>query len=87
MKDKNNFYLIFQELKIRQRKIKFDLEERDQITMQIPGDLKPVIEEIITAHKEQRIKAIEYNYPSIWKIITEPEPVSKKIFIQILPKK
>ncbi|HVO75915.1 MAG TPA: hypothetical protein VMT35_17965 [Ignavibacteriaceae bacterium] len=62
------------------------MHEREQITMQIPGDLKSVIEEIVNAHKEQRIKAIEYNYPSIWKIITEPEPVSKKIFIQIRPK-
>jgi hypothetical protein len=62
------------------------MQEREQITMQIPGNLKPVIEEIVTAYKEQRIKTIEYNYPSIWKIITEPEPVSKKIFIQIIPK-
>lgn len=63
------------------------MHEREQITMQIPWDLKQIIEEIIAAHQEKRIKDIKYNYPSVWQIITEPEPVSRKIFISITPKK
>lgn len=56
-------------------------------SVQIPTDLKPVIDEIIAAHNEKRIKTLKFSNPTIWQIIDEPEPETKKIYIQILPKK
>ena len=55
--------------------------------VQIPTDIKPVIEEIIAAHNENRIKTLKFSNPTIWQIIDEPEPETKKIYIQIVPKK
>jgi hypothetical protein len=55
--------------------------------MQIPTDIKPVIDEIIAAHNEKRIKTLKFSNPTIWQIIDEPEPETKKIYIQIVPKK
>jgi len=54
--------------------------------MQIPSEIKPVIEEIVNAHNEKRIKTLKFSNPTIWQIIDEPEPETKKIYIQILPK-
>ena len=62
------------------------MQEQNQVTVQIPYDLKPVIDEIVDAHKEKRIKTIRFKNPTIWQIIDEPEPKSKKIYIQIIPK-
>lgn len=56
-------------------------------SVQIPTDIKPVIDEIIAAHNEKRIKTLKFSNPTIWQIIDEPEPETKKIYIQILPKK
>jgi len=56
-------------------------------SIQIPSDIKPVIEEIIAAHNEKRIKTLKFSNPTIWQIIDEPEPETKKIYIQIVPKK
>jgi len=56
-------------------------------TMQIPSEIKPIIEEIVNAHNEKRIKTLKFSNPTIWQIIDEPEPETKKIYIQILPKK
>ncbi len=56
-------------------------------TIQIPTDIKPVIDEIIAAHNEKRIKTLKFSNPTIWQIIDEPEPETKKIYIQIVPKK
>ncbi|HSP87845.1 MAG TPA: hypothetical protein VLN45_06910 [Ignavibacteriaceae bacterium] len=54
--------------------------------MKIPTDLKPIIEEIVAAHKEKRIKTIKFSNPTIWQILDEQEPETKKIYMQILPK-
>ena len=56
-------------------------------TIQIPTDIKPVIDEIIAAHNEKRIRTLKFSNPTIWQIIDEPEPETKKIYIQIVPKK
>jgi len=63
------------------------MQEQNQVTVQVPSDLKPVIDEIVDAHNEKRIKTIRFSNPTIWQIIDEPEPQSKKIYIQIIPKK
>ncbi len=55
--------------------------------IQIPAEIRPVIEEIIAAHNEKRIKTLKFSNPTIWQIIDEPEPETKKIYIQIVPKK
>jgi len=55
--------------------------------IQIPTEIRPVIEEIIAAHNEKRIKTLKFSNPTIWQIIDEPEPETKKIYIQIVPKK
>jgi hypothetical protein len=55
--------------------------------MQNPSEIKPVIEEIVNAHNEKKIKILKFSNPTIWQIIDEPEPETKKIYIQILPKK
>jgi|GEM_PF-2161128 len=62
------------------------MAETNLINMDIPSEIKPVIEEIVNAHNEKRIKAIKFSNPTIWQIIDEPEPEIKKIYIQILPK-
>jgi len=62
------------------------MQEQNQVTVQVPSDLKTVIEEIVNAHNEKRIKTIRFSNPTIWQIIDEPEPQSKKIYIQIIPK-
>ena len=63
------------------------MENVTSSTIQIPTDIKPVIEEIIAAHNEKRIKTLKFSNPTIWQIIDEPEPETKKIYIQIVPKK
>ncbi len=63
------------------------MQETNITNMQIPAEIKPVIEEIVNAHKEKRIKTLKFSNPTIWQIIDEPEPETKKIYIQILPKK
>ena len=63
------------------------MPEQNANSVQIPSDLGPIIQEILDAHKEKRIKTIRFNNPTIWQIIDEPEPESKKIYIQIIPKK
>jgi hypothetical protein len=63
------------------------MQETNVTNMQIPLEIKPVIEEIVAAHKEKRIKTLKFSNPTIWQIIDEPEPETKKIYIQILPKK
>ncbi len=62
------------------------MQETNVTSMQIPTDIMPVIEEIVAAHKEKRIKTLKFSNPTIWQIIDEPEPETKKIYIQILPK-
>jgi len=62
------------------------MQEISTTNMQVPFDIKPVIEEIIAAHNENRIKTLKFSNPTIWQIIDEPEPETKKIYIQILPK-
>lgn len=63
------------------------MENVTSSTIQIPTDIRPVIEEIIAAHNEKRIKTLKFSNPTIWQIIDEPEPETKKIYIQIVPKK
>jgi hypothetical protein len=62
------------------------MQEQNPGTVQVPADLRPIIQEILDAHREKRIKTISFNNPTIWQIIDEPEPESKKIYIQIIPK-
>jgi hypothetical protein len=62
------------------------MQETTLTSMEIPAEIKPVIEEIISAHKEKRIRTLKFSNPTIWQIIDEPEPETKKIYIQILPK-
>ena len=62
------------------------MQETNNISMQIPSEIKPVIEEIVAAHNEKRIKILKFSNPTIWQIIDEPEPETRKIYIQILPK-
>jgi hypothetical protein len=62
------------------------MQEMTTTNLQVPTDIKSVIEEIITAHNENRIKTLKFSNPTIWQIIDEPEPETKKIYIQILPK-
>jgi hypothetical protein len=56
------------------------------LKMEIPSEIKPVIEEIVNAHNENRIKTLKFSNPTIWQIIDEPDPETKKIYIQIIPK-
>ena len=56
------------------------------LKMEIPSEIKPVIEEIVSAHNENRIKTLKFSNPTIWQIIDEPDPETKKIYIQIIPK-
>ena len=63
------------------------MENVTSSTIQIPTDIRPVIEEVIAAHNEKRIKTLKFSNPTIWQIIDEPEPETKKIYIQIVPKK
>jgi hypothetical protein len=71
-------------------KKKFEMDENmlknNVSTLNVPTEIRAVIEEIINASNEKRIKLIKYSNPSIWQIIDEPEPESKKIYIQIIPK-
>lgn len=62
------------------------MRETSLTNMEIPNEIKPVIEEIVAAHNEKRIKTLRFSNPTIWQIIDEPEPETKKIYIQILPK-
>ncbi len=62
------------------------MHETNLNKLTIPDELRPVIEEIVTAHNEKRIKTMKFSNPTIWQIIDEPEPETKKIYIQILPK-
>ena len=62
------------------------MQETNVTSMQIPTDIMPVIEEIVAAHNEKRIKTLKFSNPTIWQIIDEPEPETRKIYIQILPK-
>lgn len=62
------------------------MQETNVTNMQIPTEIKPVIEEIVAAHNEKRIKTLKFSNPTIWQIIDEPEPETRKIYIQILPK-
>jgi hypothetical protein len=64
-----------------------NMQENNVSMVNVPTEIKPVIEEIIKAYKEKRIKSIKYGNPSIWQIIDEQEPKSKKIYIQIIPAK
>jgi hypothetical protein len=71
---------------LNQEKEKKSMQETNVTNMQIPSEIKAVIEEIVTAHNEKRIKTLKFSNPTIWQIIDEPEPETKKIYIQILPK-
>jgi hypothetical protein len=62
------------------------MQDTSITSMQIPAEIKPVIEEIVSAHNEKRIKTLRFSNPTIWQIIDEPEPESKKIYIQIVPR-
>ncbi len=62
------------------------MQEITTTNIQVPSDIMPVIEEIIAAHNEKRIKTLKYSNPTIWQIIDEPEPETRKIYIQIIPK-
>ena len=63
------------------------MQDVTSAAIQIPTEIRPVIEEIIAAHNEKRIKTLKFSNPTIWQIIDEPEPETKKIYIQIVPKK
>jgi len=73
------------ELHFKEERTK-DMHETNLFNMEIPNEIKPVIEEIVAAHNEKRIKTLKFSNPTIWQIIDEPDPETKKIYIQILPK-
>jgi hypothetical protein len=58
----------------------------EQNPLNLPPEIKSMINEIIAAHNEKRIKKIRYNNPTLGDIVDDTDPESKKFYIQIIPK-